>query len=60
MSTLRPRALVLAAAAAAAVVLAVAPAFPAGTTPPEADASSGFPPGLLGTPAHRGGHRAAG
>ena len=50
MSTLRPRALVLAAAtAAAAVVLAVAPAFPAGTPPPEAEASSGFPPGLLGT-----------
>ena len=49
MSTLRPRALVLAAAtAAAAVVLAVAPAFPAGTPPPEAEASSGFPPGLLG------------
>ena len=49
MSTLRPRALVLAAATAAAIVLAVAPAFPAGTPPPEADASSGFPPGLLGT-----------
>lgn len=53
MSTLRPRALVLAAAAAAAaaaaVVLAVAPAFPAGTPPSEADASSGFPRGLLGT-----------
>ena len=50
MSTLRPRALVLAAAAAAAaVMLAVAPAFPAGTPPPEADTSSGFPPGLFGT-----------
>ena len=51
MSTLRPRALVLAAAAAAAMVmLAVAPAFPAGTPPrPGADASSGFPPGLFGT-----------
>ena len=53
MSTLRPRVLVLAAAAAAAaamVMLAVAPAFPAGTPPhPEADASSGFPPGLFGT-----------
>ena len=50
MSTLRPRALVLAAAAAAAtVVLAVAPAFPTGTPPPGADASSGFPRGLLGT-----------
>lgn len=51
MSTLRPRAIVLAAAAAAAatVVLAIAPALPAGTPPPEADASSGFPPGLLGT-----------
>ena len=51
MSTLRPRVLVLAAAAAAAMVmLAVAPAFPAGTPPrPEADASSGFPPGLFGT-----------
>ena len=51
MSTLRPRAHVLAAAAAAAaaVLLAVAPALPAGTPPPEAGASSGFPPGLLGT-----------
>ena len=50
MSTLRPRALVLGAAATAAtVLLAVAPALPAGTPPPEADASSGFPPGLLGT-----------
>ena len=48
MSTLRPRALVLA-AAAAAVGLAVAPAFPAGTPPPEAGASTGFPPGLLAT-----------
>ena len=50
MNNLRLRALVLAAAVAAAVVvLAVAPALPAGTPPPEADASSGFPPGLLGT-----------
>ena len=51
MSTLRPHALVLATAtaAAAAAVLAVAPAFPADPPPPEANASSGFPPGLLGT-----------
>ena len=50
MSTLRPRALFLAAAAAAVtIMLAVAPALPAGAPPPEADASSGFPPGLLGT-----------
>ena len=48
MSTLRPHALVLA-AVVGSVVLAVTPAFPADTPPPEADASSGFPPGMLGT-----------
>ena len=52
MSTLRPRALVIAtvaAATAAAAVLAAAPAFPAGSPPPGDGASSGFPAGLLGT-----------
>ena len=49
MSTLRPHALVLVlATAAAAALLAVAPAFPTDPPPPEARASSGFPPGMLG------------
>ena len=51
MSTLRPHALVLAAAAAAAgaILLAVNPAWPAGgTAPRDVQAAPGFPPGMLG------------
>lgn len=54
MSTLRPHALVLAAAAAAGTILSAAgPAWPAAPPPPPspraAQASPGFPPGMVGT-----------
>ena len=49
MSALRPRALVLAAAAAGAILLAANPAWPTASPPRGAEASSGFPPGMLGT-----------
>ena len=48
MSALRPRALVLAAAVAGAIVLAANPAWPTAPPPRGAEASSGFPPGMLG------------
>ena len=52
MSTLRPHALVLAAAAAAGTILSAAgPAWPAAPSPSPrgAQASPGFPPGMVGT-----------
>ena len=48
MSTLRPHALVLA-AAAGAILLAATPVSPAGSPPPEARSAAGFPPGMLGS-----------
>ena len=48
MNASRPRALVPA-AVAGAILLATAPAFPAGSPPREAHSTAGLPPGMLGT-----------
>ena len=47
MSILRPHTLFLA-AAAGAILLAATPVSPAGSPPPEARSTAGFPPGMLG------------